>query len=482
MSGEGRASADAAAGDYYEVTDVPFPEAVEGKVDGLAFLPDGRLAVACLEGGRVILYDPDADEWTLFAEGLHEPLGLVAPSNEELVTMQRPELTRVTDANGDGFADRYETVSDEFGLSGNYDEFGNGPAVDGAGTFYVTLATAYGPPEEEVRGELREAGLDFVRESAVPYRGWVLKVTSEGETTPWASGFRAPNGVAVDSEDRVFVTDQQGEWVGTSPLYHIREGEFYGFPSALVWRDDLDPGEMSPEQLDALRTRPAVEFPYGDVAVATTGLVEDTTGGAFGPFDGQLFVADFAMPHVVRVMLDEVAGALQGACARAMTHGGRGGHRVAFGPDGDLWIGFTGRETNWRGGRGVKRISWTGETPMAVADTTLTRNGFDLRFSKPVAPETVSPDAVECERYYYAYSRAYGSDKMDRTDVSVTGVERSDDGRRVALSLSELRPGYIHALTLDGVRSADGESLSHESVYYTLNRLLDGTTGNPQFE
>ena len=43
--------------------------------------------------------------------------------------MQRPELTRVKDTDGDGTADEYETVFDGFGMSGNYHEFAFGPAI-----------------------------------------------------------------------------------------------------------------------------------------------------------------------------------------------------------------------------------------------------------------------------------------------------------------------------------------------------------------
>lgn len=469
---------------YYEVEDVSTPDLVEGKIDGLTALPDGRLAVACLEGSRIMLYDPEADEWTLFAEGLHEPMGVHASPDGEITTMQRPELTRLVDANGDGFADRYETVSDEFGISGNYDEYGNGPATDAEGNFFVSLSTANGKDISNVRGEAREDGLFFARESGVAYRGWVLRISPDGETTPWAAGFRAPNGIATDDEGRLFVTDQQGQWVGPNPIYHVREGGFYGFPSSLVWREDVegDPSQMGPPELDELRTPPTVEVPYGDLAQSTTGLVQDTTGGDFGPFDGQLFVADFVREHVNRVMVEEVAGELQGACVAGVTHGGNGAHRVAFGPGGDLWVGFTGRETNWQGSRGLKRVSWTGETPPAVEAMELTEDGFSLTFTTSVDGEAGSTDAYAVERFYYRYDAAYGSEKHDLTDVSVADASLSSDGQTVALSLGDLRPGYVYALTLDGITAEGGDPLVHGPIYYTLNRLLDGTTGNPQFE
>ena len=78
----------------YEVTDIMPPPSKFGtqQIDGLDFLPDGRLA-ACLPSGEIFFYDAAKKDWHLFAEGLHNPLGLVAISNSELVVSQRPELT-----------------------------------------------------------------------------------------------------------------------------------------------------------------------------------------------------------------------------------------------------------------------------------------------------------------------------------------------------------------------------------------------------
>ena len=90
-------------------------------------MPDGRL-VTCFHRGEVYTYQPKTGEWKLFADGLQEPLGIRAISDREVVVMQRPELTRIIDENGDGVADRYQTIHDGFGMTGNYHEFAFGPA------------------------------------------------------------------------------------------------------------------------------------------------------------------------------------------------------------------------------------------------------------------------------------------------------------------------------------------------------------------
>ncbi len=68
---------------------------------------------------------------------------------------QRPEITLLTDRNGDGKADHFKTLSDSFGMSGNYAEFNFGPVRDEAGNLYFSLGTgsAFGRLlTNEVRG------------------------------------------------------------------------------------------------------------------------------------------------------------------------------------------------------------------------------------------------------------------------------------------------------------------------------------------
>ena len=104
-------------------------------------MPDGRLAVS-FNYGKIFTYHPKNNEWKLFAEGLHLPLGIVAINNHELMVMQRPELTRIVDSDKNGTADTYLKFNDAFGLSGNYHEFGFGPVRDAKGNFYIGLNVA----------------------------------------------------------------------------------------------------------------------------------------------------------------------------------------------------------------------------------------------------------------------------------------------------------------------------------------------------
>jgi len=469
-------------GRYYTVEDIAAPPGVTPSCEGLSFLPDGRL-VAVFDHGEVCFYNPASRHWTKFAEGLHTPLGVLALNPREILVCQRPELTRLVDTTGDGVADLYECVTDRWGLSGNYHEFAYGPVRDSQGNLYVALGSASrgGVARYEVRGTFNADGGDFGAHamfSVVPYRGWVIRIAPGGDLVPIGCGFRQPNGIVLDPEGRVFVTDNQGDWVGTSKLHNVAQGGFYGHPSGLVWRSDWK-GPPTVLQLDQMRREGTVLFPHAILANSPGEPVFDLTQGKFGPFAGQMFVTEFNVPRLLRVMLEEVAGELQGAVTpfydgpplRA------GNIRMAFAPDGSLWVGQAERRMGWPAAKGIQRLSWKGDVPMDVLSVHLTSTGFEFTFTKPVDAESaLRPGTYEGKRYYYLYQANYGSPRVDVHKLGVSHLTRSPDGLRVSFDVDALRAGYVYEFTLNGLKSADGSLLVNPLVAYTANRLRDGST------
>ncbi len=463
--------------DFYTVEDIPLPEGLTPEVGGMAFMPDGRLAVA-FHRGEVMTYDPTAQQWSVFAEGLHDPLGVHVVNNHELLVMQRPELTRLTDEDRDGEADVYQTVTDDFGMSGNYHEFAFGPILDQNNNLYFSLNTASNGAGiwDELRGTFNPLGRPGRMYSCVPYRGWVMKLAPTGELTPWALGFRSPDGIGFDQDGDMFVTDNQGDWLGTSKLYHVEEGKFYGHPSSLVWKEgwNQDPLTLPVDTLDSMRTRAAVLFPHNIMANSPTQPLVIPDDISFGPFAGQLLVGDMDHPRIMRVMLEKVQGAYQGACVSFLDSAGLsiGNHRMTFAPDGSLWLGKTAYV--WVGDKGIQRIKYQGGQPMDVLHMTVTAQGFDLTFTRPVDKATASDtSAYRFQRYYYAYHADYGSPRMDTTPVSVNNIKVSEDGLRVSLSLADLKPGYVYDLEIKDVHSEQGVALINNRLFYTLNQLHD---------
>lgn len=470
----------------YKVETIATPPGLSAEVGGVTFLPDGRLA-ACFHRGEIYLYDTTTKLWTLFADGLHDPLGLVALSNTELVVMQRPELTRIRDTDGDGVADDFQTITDDFGMSGNYHEFAFGPVLDRDGNFLIALNVASNGAgiRSEVRGTLNPRSTYEPANrmySAVPWRGWVLKVTPEGKVTPFASGFRSPNGLGLDAEGNLFVPDNQGDWVGTSPLYHVEAGKFYGHPASLAWKqgEPRKPLDIPLEELDAKRTRPTIFFPHNLLANSPTQPLLDTTGGKFGPFAGQMLIGEMNKARIIRVLLDKVDGQMQGAAIPFLDEGvlQKGNNRMAFAPDGSLWVGQT--DHGWAGDKGLQRISWTGEVPLEVLSMKLTNRGFDLTFTRPLNAAIASePVNWPTKRYNYDYHAAYGSKQHDLEEEEVITVHLSPDRTRVSLGYGDLTAWRIYELRLNKLQAEDGTPIANPLVCYTLNHLLKNTPPPP---
>ncbi|MFM7299153.1 MAG: auracyanin family protein, partial [Planctomycetota bacterium] len=296
---------------YYKIETCKLPEGVELEVGGLVQLADGRV-MACTRRGEVwTIAEPfsDAPIAVRFAQGLHEPLGLVEHAGWIWFT-QRGELSRMKDADGDGRADTFETICDAWPISGNYHEYNFGPALDREGNFWITTNKPFG---DEPFGRAK-------------WRGFALKITPQGAMTPMACGLRSPAGVGFSPWGELFYTDNQGEWCGASKLAHIEPGDFHGHPwGTFACEDPLwqftkpgDPpdGTKMPEVEGLMPSfkLPAVWFPYDKMGRSPAGFVWDETNGKFGPFAGQLFVSDQYQSSVMRVVLEQVDGHWQGAC------------------------------------------------------------------------------------------------------------------------------------------------------------------------
>src|SRR5690606_16791016 len=218
------------------------------------------------------------------------------------------------------------------------------------------------PVRPPVRGELRAGPREekvYGHFSPVPWRGWVVRIEKDGSVTPFASGFRQPHGLFLGPEGELFVCDNQGDWVGTSPIHHVTRGAFHGHPASLVWDESLRGllQDLSREELDDRRKPPAIRIPQNDLAGSIAQAAVDTTDGRFGPYRGQLFVSEWSHARVHRVFLETIDGVVQGAVFPFLEGGDlrRGSHRLAFAPDGSLYLGQISRI--WGGtGEGIQRI------------------------------------------------------------------------------------------------------------------------------
>lgn len=459
----------------YTIEDVEMPDGLTAEVGALDFMPDGKL-VASFMRGEIMIYNPESKEWKLFARGLHEPLGILVEDSTSVLVMQLPELTRVKDTDGDGTADYFETVYDGYGLTGNYHEFTYGPVRDSKGNLYIALnaSSSGGGISKIVRGKLNMDGKSkrggmF---SVVPYRGWVIQLTKQGQVIPYASGFRSPNGLLIDSKDRLYVTDNQGDWVASSPLYYVEKGGFYGQPASLIWTEGWNQGnpfELSVDVLDSLRKKPMIIFPHNVIANSPTQPVLIKNNDYLKDFEGQFIVGEMNQERLVRVIPEEVNGIIQGAVTPFIDGEGlrKGNNRLAFGPDGSLWVGQS--DHGWLGDRGIQKISFSKRRMFDVKDVSLLSKGFKLTFTEKIRNANLD-SLVQVKRYRYHYHEKYGSEQIDLHKVKVQDVLIK--GNEVFLDFESMQKGFVYEIQLDSLFSKNKrDSLHNKIITYTVNEL-----------
>ncbi len=462
--------------DFYKLVTVPVPDGVPLEVGGLAVMPDGRVGVSTRRGDVYVIQNPYGNgqaHFTRFATGLHEPLGL-AYKNGNFYLSQRGELTRLRDTDGDGRADEYEALT-RWPLDGNYHEYSYGPEWLPNGDMLITLNLAW-----IGRGA-----------SLSKWRGWMLKYNEKGEVTPYATGLRSPAGYAVTRSGDIFYAENQGDWVGSGRITHLEKGDFAGNPSGLRWSgepgspvklkvsDIPDTGEPMfnvAKKVPGLKP-PAVWFPHSLMGISTSDIVEDTTGGGFGPFQGQLFVGDQGHSKVMRVFLEKVNGKYQGACFAFREGMASGVLRMAWGLDGSMFVGQTSRgwSATGKSAFALQRVVWTGKMPFEIKAVRAMPDGFELEFTQPVDTKTASDaGAYSVTNFTYRYHHFYGSPIQDSKPCTIRGVIVSPDGLKARLAVDGLKEGYIHEVLAPGVKSAQNLPLLHTASYYTLNAIPAG--------
>lgn len=458
--------------DYYPIQNIPNPDSFVMEVGGLEHSPDGTIYATTRRGEvyRVTAADgPDvaAAKINLFAQGLHEALG-AAWKDGSLYVQQRPEWTRLKDEDGDGRADTFDTLSDQWGLSGDYHEYAFGSRPDKNGKFWsvLCLTGSFG--------------------SDVLWRGWALTVDPDGTTTPVCSGVRSPGGIGFNTEGDVFYTDNQGPWNGSSSLKWLRPGSFQGHPDTFKWYDKaanlkekpavpIDQTRMVKErERNPLLVPPAVMLPHGRIGQSPTAIVCDETGGKFGPFKNQLFVGEQCYSNVARVFLEKVDGLYQGVVFPFVEGFGSGIIGMTLTPSGHLFAGGSDRGWGSRGGKPYcfDRITWTGKTPFEVLEMKAQPDGFVLKFTQPVDKATAGkPESYTMSAWTWAFRAEYGGPEVDTVTPVVKSAEVADDGLSVRLRITGLVKGHVHLLKSTGVRSVEGLPLLHADAYYTLNNI-----------
>ncbi|MBK1787639.1 family 16 glycoside hydrolase [Prauserella cavernicola] len=449
------------------------PDGFEPQVTGMDWLPDGRMAISTWGGeresvkGEVYLLDnvtgtTDASQVTLkrVAQDLREPMGIKYVDGT-LYVSEKHQLTALVDEDGDEVTDEYREIA-TWPFGGNYHEFAFG-LLYRAGHFYVSTGIAMIP------------GGQTADPQPVPNRGSTLKINKNtGDVSYVAGGLRTPNGLGWGPEGDVFVTDNQGAYLPTSKLMHIKQDRFFNH-----YTNPDGPYDSKPV------TEPVLWLPHGEISNSPTNPLVLPKG----QFKGQMVFGDVTYGGLQRADLEKIGGEYQGAVFR-MTQGLEAGvSRISLGPDGAIYTGGIGSTGNWgQEGKlkfGLQKLTPGENNAFDIRGMRAIDGGFELEYTQPLSEETARDLAqkYEAEQWRYVATPQYGGPKVDEQTLTVNSATLSQDRKTVTLKLDGLRPGrvvYVHSPRPFAAES--GEELWSTEAWYTLNRLADGTEAPAEYE
>lgn len=457
---------------------------------GIALTADGTLVVATRTAGiwRLVKDKAGKGEWQLFAEGIFDSLGVVAEDKKGLTVVagQKAELTRISDTNGDGIADTYATLFDAHSYHGNYHSYMHGPVRGADGAYYVSINLADGSD-----GSAYNAGGKYMG-SGGGFAGWNIRVDASnkndlGKFTLWANGLRSPAGLGLSPDGRLWYSDNQGEYMGTSKIFVLEQNKFYGHPSSLVDLPGMTPDspEIAWDKYADKAVKAAILLPHNSVANSPGNPAWDTTKGKFGAFAGQMLIGDQTQSNLLRVNTEVVDGVEQGSVMPFIDGLESGVMRPVFLPDGSLLLGQTGRGWQAKGGHvaSMQRIVWDGKTVApAIKSTHATNSGFKVELTQPLN-DSIDSAALQkllaVESWVYRDAPDYGSDELGKTMERITNISISADRKQITMSLAELSHASVHPqqtarvyhITLNNQKLFKDAAAAQLHAYYTLYKF-----------
>jgi hypothetical protein len=407
---------------------------------------DGKVFVASMKTGELFtLRDPDDAKlarFELYGRGLYQDALSMLAEDDALYVLHRRNLTMIVERNG--APDRFDRVFElPHNIADTYDmAYGLARGRDGA------FVISYAP---------------HAKNADLPGAGGALRMRPGKPAEEVAFGMRNPLGWCAGPEGEIFFTDNQGDWVATNKLCDVSAGKFYGWPNRAQKQHASKPTGKT-----------AVWVPYG-WARSINGVAYDTTGGKFGPFAGQFFMAELMFGGaIVRANVEKVNGEYQGACFPFWGKGLLGPLCLAFDPRGKLYVGGI-TEPGWMAqpDRGaLYRIDFTGQVPFEMQSIHVRPRGFRIVFTAPVDKAKAGDvGAYKLESYRYEYTGAYGSPELDRATVKVEKAEVAADGKSVELTTAPLVKDRVYLVSVPGVKSARGEAPVYPTGAYTLNEI-----------
>ncbi len=450
---------------------IAHPKGRNWRVSGLDYLKDGRMVLGewALANAKIYLIvgadgDPEKMQITEIATGITNLFG-VKVVDGEIYYVERSGLYKLTPTGGNNWGKKLVSaqpvpVRTDLG-PGNF-PFTNGIAWDGTYFYYaISGYKNYNFPNND---------------------GTVVRVSkATGVSEVYATGVRNSNGMGVNAAGELFITDNQGTWRHSNPIYHITQGVFCGWPrlSQVEGNESGHMTEFTPRPPEESIQHPAIHIPYRFGRSLTDMQLLDKP-----PFKDQFLIGDITTGRVHRVDLQKVKGVYQGASFLFSGVLEAGIQSFTVGSDGSIYGGGLGLgDKTWAfERRTTAMMKWKRNSKSLNDIHTIHSNskGFDVVFTEPLTAGAANPENFWAESYHYTFTKSYFGDRQNVTKVKITGVQVSEDRKTVALTLEGLKAGLIYRFAFSpNLKFQNGSSPWHTQAWYTLNVISDATPLNP---
>ncbi len=462
---QGKLSPDTAAFVTDQLTlPLPNPWKRNVRIADIGFFENGRGAAVTFEGDVWLIDNIDKDlkslKWKRFASGLHEPMSIEIIRGEIFV-FGREGIVKLHDLNKDGNADFYENFSNVMSQSAESREWAADLVYGPDGSFYI----AKGGSQSNGPGVTKQVTKGF-REGS-KHQGTILKISRDGLSYEViATGLRGPYLGMNPKTGFLTASDQQGNYVPSTPIYYVQKGDYFGVPAS-EHRTDNPPV-----------TPPLTWIPH---RIDRSSISEAwVTSDKMGPLSWNLIHFSFARPGLLRVVVDSSAKIMQGGVSFINANYPAPTSKGSTNPkDGQLYAtGFNLWGSQSTGISSLLRLRYTGKPSYLPNEFRASDKGIMLHFDTELDPASVTDLAnFEVKRWNYKRTEEYGSGhyKLDGTSgeetLSVVASYISADRKRILLLVPDMKEveqmdvGYK-------MRAKDGKQIN-DHFYFTVNNLSD---------
>ncbi|MCD6024814.1 MAG: hypothetical protein K0Q91_1730 [Fibrobacteria bacterium] len=507
---------------------------------GMAWLPDGKLFIASMSSnaaggtnanrlgvshGYILSGIPAATSnatvtVSQVSTGYQMPSGAVVVGSNIYVLDNEDGLTKLTPGAGGTYTKttlHKGLLGYNTGLTGSGYRSWTGGLAYKDGFFYAVVGMGLIPGGTS---EYTDANL---------YRGKgsVWKISLDGTVADTlAGGVRNPVSMAWGPDSQLFYTDNQGSFMPTSAMFHVKQGGFFGH-----LKTPFD---------NQMRTPPAILFPYGSSTSGGTAsnptvarVATDMLTLRSGRFAKQMLVGVNHTTGVNRVFLEKIPtgtpgnyvyqGALfpfsqgfgVGTGANATSEPAIPGvlgddfttnvNRMSYGPDGHIYLGGgnspgnnSGGSHGFVGGRqyGLARLVPNNDTVFEMkAIRSLSATQMEIEFTEPVVSVATTNFTVRQGISTQGTTTAYGGGyAAGTTTLSVTAATLNAAKTKATLTITGMqqRPavatagsvedrtwGSMIQINVTGVAAVSnrpmwGDGSGGGVAWYTLNKFGPG--------